>query len=222
MEYYDGRKGDIGLRNRVMLILILMVSVLALFGYYVMNNNREEVSEERIRLDIEREISGIKNLDIKIIEKFRENALVVYTYDLGDGHYIACWHLDKHKRLSGGSGPIKVDTSQPVSVVSFGATPENYLITYGEVCDSNIVAIEITYDNGDKKRVEPRNAAYLFIEEQEVNWLTTINAYDSTGQVVFHLSRRNKPVIRLGDADCAPNLLSLSAHFSCQNLSMPK
>lgn len=175
------------MKSSKILSFILIVSILALLGYYALNNNREEVSEERIRLAIEHEVRGIKNLDIKIVEEFRGNPLVMYSYDLGDGHYIACRHLDKHNRLSGGSGPIQADTRQPLSVVSFGSVSENYYITYGEVYDFSIDAIEIIYDNGEKKRFNPRNAAYLFIAEQDVNGLVTVNAYDSTGQLVFQL-----------------------------------
>lgn len=61
------------MKSRRILIFILTVSVLVLIGYYVViNDNQQAVSEERIRLAIEREISGIKNLEIKIIEEFRE------------------------------------------------------------------------------------------------------------------------------------------------------
>ncbi len=166
---------------------MLSVFVFALLGCHGWNNNQEGVSEESIRLAIEPEISDIQNLDIKFIENFRGNPLVMYSFDLGDGHYIACRHVDKHNRLSGGSGPAKADTSQPLSVVSFGSDTENYFITYGEVYDSSINTIEIIYDNGENKRVEPRDAAFLFVANQDVNGPVTLNAYDSTGQVVFSL-----------------------------------
>lgn len=74
---YVLKKGDTGLKSRRILIFILTVSVLVLIGYYVViNDNQQAVSEERIRLAIEREISGIKNLEIKIIEEFRGTSLV--------------------------------------------------------------------------------------------------------------------------------------------------
>jgi hypothetical protein len=185
---YVLKKGDTGLKSRRILIFILTVSVLVLIGYYVViNDNQQAVSEERIRLAIEREISGIKNLEIKIIEEFRGTSLVMYSFDLGDGHYIACRHFDKHNHLSGGSGPIKADTRQPISVISFGNETENYFITYGEVYNSSINAVEIVYYSGEKKRVEPRKGAYLFIADQETNMVMTVSAYDSTGQVVFQV-----------------------------------
>ena len=76
------------------LLPVLIILFAACVGYYI-TSSQDTVSVERVKLAIEHEIAGINNLNIYQIQQFRGNLLVLYSYDLGDGHYIACRHLIK-------------------------------------------------------------------------------------------------------------------------------
>ena len=168
------------------LLPVLIILFAACVGYYI-TSSQDTVSVERVKLAIEHEIAGINNLNIYQIQQFRGNLLVLYSYDLGDGHYMACRHLDKNYRLSGGSGPTRVDKRQPISITSFGAEPEHYIISYGEIYEKKISTIELEYNNGEKKVVAPRNGAFLVASDNSINGLLNIKAFNSQGEVLYHL-----------------------------------
>lgn len=164
------------------MILLIVSSI----GFNVINNQKD-VSIKRIKSSIEHETKGIKNLIIYRIEEFRGGRLVLYSYDLGDDHYISCRHLEKNYILGGGGGPVKVDKRQPFSITSFGVDPDKYVISYGEIYNKDIASIEIVYSNGEKKIVKNQNQAFLATTNKSINVLKTVTAYDSSGKVIHHL-----------------------------------
>jgi len=168
------------------LLPVLIILFVAYLGYHTIGG-QDTVSVERVKLAIEHEMAGINNLNIHQIQQFRGNLLVLYSYDLGDGHYMACRHLDKNYRLSGGSGPTRVDKRQPISITSFGAEPEHYIISYGEIYEKEISSIEVKYSNGERKVVTPRNGAFIVTSGNSSNGLLNIKAFNSQGEVLYHL-----------------------------------
>jgi len=164
----------------------LIIIIVAFIGYYQMNK-QADISIEELNKVLLHDTSGAENLKILIIEKFKDERLVVYSYDLGDGHYITCRNLKNNYLLSGGSGPVKVDERQPLSVTTFGSATENYLVSYGEILNDNISSMIIDYGDGEKKQVEIRNKSFLVIENKPFNVLVKITAYDNNGNIVYHL-----------------------------------
>lgn len=166
-----------------MVIFFLLAVLVSILGC----NNQQTLSTKRIISIVEQEVKDTENLKILKIEQFRKSHLVLYNYDLGDGHYIACRFIDNNYRLSGGSGPTRVDKKQPLTIISFGDSPEDYLISYGEIHNKNITSIEIIYSDEVSKVIKPQNNSFMVTSNNALNGLMTIKAYDSKGKLLYKL-----------------------------------
>lgn len=198
-------------RKSIIIIVILLAFLVSISGC---NDSPQTLSTEKVTAIVEQEVKGTENLKILQIEQFRKSHLVLYHYDLGDGHYIACRFIDDNYRLSGGSGPIRVDERQPLTIISFGGSPEDYLIAYGEIHNKDITSIEIIYGDGDAKVVKPQNNSFMVTANKSPNELLTIKAYDSKGKVLYQLPENKTNGIRNSEMQSANLPYSIRENIS--------
>lgn len=173
-------------KSTMILLLCILTVILAGCG----NKEVDSVNvNDTIKQQIENESIGCENLIIYTIEKFQNTRVVLYAYDLADKHYMACRHVTKDNRLSGGFGPNVIDTEYPFSIHSGGGSSEqgSYLLNYGEVNNENIDSIQINYSDNTAKKVSPKKGAFLIIKEEANPGVLSAVAKDSRGKIIYEI-----------------------------------
>lgn len=168
------------------ILISFMVLLIIILGYGLIREPAEPTEKQAMEA-IRHETNGIEDLNIHQIQRFRKQWLILYSYDLGDSHYIACRFLDARGRLSGGSGPSWVDQRQVISMTSFGEQPNDYLIIYGEIHNPGIKSVEVFFHDGWKMEVKQKEGTYLIITDKSIKEVFTLKAYNRQGGIVYHL-----------------------------------
>lgn len=186
MKYYNG---GLYLKAKfTVTVVVILLLILVTYGWF--HNDKNQSTEDRIKNAIEHESGDVNNLTIYKIEEFRGNYLVLYCFDLADSHCLACRYINENNGLGGGSGPSIVDRSQPMSISHFANEPFNHVISYGEIYDTEIAAIDLEYRDGEIIRATPENGAFLVTADKNINQHPgIIRAYNNKGEVIFQLPK---------------------------------
>lgn len=178
--------------------LFLLILVFILFGLCGCGNSIKPLEvEQNLILDlVHEEYSNFDNVRILTQKPFRDNIIVVISYDVGNSRFIDCRFVKENNNkitLLGGGGGIaehNLDNPIPLTVSSNGATSsddEPYFITYGEIFENSVKQIKVEYSDGETITEEVSNNGYLIIREEKVVGIKKIEALNIDSEVIYSI-----------------------------------
>ena len=181
--------------KKVYLVILVSSIFLLLLGC---NTSVEyaDIEDQEINNLLKEEYPYYDHLRVLTKKTFRENIIVVFSYNIDKRRFVDYRFIankkGKPELLGGGGGLAETNLKdpRPLSVSSSGGTGkdyEPYFITYGEIFDDRIKYIRIKYSDGLEVTEEITDPGYIFIREEKIEGLQTIEAFDGELKVVYRV-----------------------------------
>lgn len=181
--------------KRFFCILLILITSFSLIGCNTSSNTSKFKNDETvIYQSLKNQYPASKNLRVIVTEPFRDQMIVLFSYDIANGHFVD-YRFFKEKSnevqiLGGGGGIAEVDVKKPLTFSSGGSISDDkepYYFAYGEIFDEKIKQVRVEYSNGKIVTEKTVNNGYLTICEEKVIGVKKIEALDETSKIIYSI-----------------------------------